>query len=302
MTDPTDTNVNPATGVLVAATVADDHDCAHCGYNLRGLPVDGRCPECFTPAARSLHGNLLRYADADWLDKLRLATRVKLWNIALSLFLGIGIGILVAMGLPKETTLLVRVAAVVVGVWASFLITTQEPRIAMREDPVTWRKAIRICVIGGAIGEVLNEVNRVVTPPLSLQIIGGVGALIGLVAILGELLYLSRFARRIPNERLAVHTRIVMWGITIATGLFTIGALVGALWGISLTGGPNTMGQSSLAPFIIVTIGLACVVIVAMLAFLVWYIVLLVKYRNAFTEAAAHARAIGDRWGSPPAE
>ncbi len=36
-----------------------DAPCVHCGYDLRGLPANGRCPECGTAIARSIRGDLL---------------------------------------------------------------------------------------------------------------------------------------------------------------------------------------------------------------------------------------------------
>ncbi len=45
--------------------------CARCGYELRGLNPRGACPECGRMIIRSIRGNLLRYADADWVKMLR---------------------------------------------------------------------------------------------------------------------------------------------------------------------------------------------------------------------------------------
>ena len=54
-----------------------DTECIHCGYNLRGLTNEGRCPECGSPVDDSLRGNLLRHADPDWLDRLRFGASLK---------------------------------------------------------------------------------------------------------------------------------------------------------------------------------------------------------------------------------
>ncbi len=69
--------------------LTDDRLCVHCGYNLRGLPLDGKCPECGEAVRRSLLGDLLKYADPDWLDRLRFGAALKLWNILLMLTGGI---------------------------------------------------------------------------------------------------------------------------------------------------------------------------------------------------------------------
>jgi hypothetical protein len=48
---------------VVTGNVDADIPCRKCGYNLRGLAVDGRCPECATPVGVSINGELLRYSD-----------------------------------------------------------------------------------------------------------------------------------------------------------------------------------------------------------------------------------------------
>ena len=51
-----------ATGVPIDehGRLKDDFQCRTCGYNLRGLDTDGRCPECTTAVGRSVHGDLTR--------------------------------------------------------------------------------------------------------------------------------------------------------------------------------------------------------------------------------------------------
>jgi hypothetical protein len=51
-------------------TVAADVTCRECGYNLRTLHVQARCPECDTPVAASVRGDTLMYCDPRWLRKL----------------------------------------------------------------------------------------------------------------------------------------------------------------------------------------------------------------------------------------
>ena len=68
-----------------------DTDCIHCGYNLRGLGDDGRCPECGDAVAATLAAERRRGAPADtrWLKRMREAgwCTVIAWIISLSLLL-----------------------------------------------------------------------------------------------------------------------------------------------------------------------------------------------------------------------
>jgi len=54
-----------------AATLDYDLRCCHCGYNLRTLSLDGRCPECAEPVHSSFQKFNLSLADPAWLDHLR---------------------------------------------------------------------------------------------------------------------------------------------------------------------------------------------------------------------------------------
>ncbi len=47
--------------------------CAPCGYDLRGLPADGRCPECGREIRCSLSPDRLMFADGAWLADLKRA-------------------------------------------------------------------------------------------------------------------------------------------------------------------------------------------------------------------------------------
>lgn len=295
MTEPIDTSANPVTTTASSATVADDHACAHCGYNLRGLSSEGRCPECFTPVARSLHGNLLRYADADWLERLRFATVVKLWNIALTLLFVIVATIVAGAGLPGVITIILSTVIGGIGVWASFMITTQEPRIALSEDPVTWRKAVRVCAVAGLIAKLASDASAALGAGVAIQASAASSTLFGVVAVFGEMVYLRRFALRVPNEKLANATRIVMWGLTVmsvvGTGMVVLMQFFGPA---AMVGAPGGAAGTAPAPggVTFAMIGLGCVTGAAGLVFGIWQIVLVVQYKNAFTEAVGHSRSM----------
>ena len=57
--------------------------CLRCGYNLRTLSTDARCPECATPISSSLDQTLLRYQDPSWTSILALAMGLLLLSTSL---------------------------------------------------------------------------------------------------------------------------------------------------------------------------------------------------------------------------
>src|SRR5215217_4377447 len=55
------------------AVIASDRACVHCGYNLRGLTRESRCPECGCPVSDSFVANYFLQADPKWLRFLHAA-------------------------------------------------------------------------------------------------------------------------------------------------------------------------------------------------------------------------------------
>lgn len=288
---------------VAGAVIANDTPCVNCGYNLRGLLPSGLCPECGSSILRSTQGDLLRYADPAWLRKLLLGVRLKLWNTLLGLVLWVLAGvatILLGRGGPL-VVMGVQVVVSALGVLAVFLITTQEPRTALSEDPVTLRKAVRLCVIVALVGQLSFQLATILGPVVWLIVAGQAISLSGVVAYIGEFIYLRRFALRIPDLALARSTRIVMWGLAITMVL----AVVFAIVMIFMVGSPAVgtppfrpaIATSAPAAGLGATAGLmgvavfGCVFGVAGLVFGVWHLVLLFGYRRAFREAIAAASA-----------
>jgi hypothetical protein len=274
------------------ASLDVDTPCIHCGYNLRGLMTVGRCPECGSLVADSTRGNLLSHADPSWLDKLRLGASLKLWNIGLSIAFGLAAGALTVAGLPVIVLYLGGLAAGVLGLFATFYITVQEPRVSLEEDPITLRNVIRACAVLGFTGSLLQHAEFLDPTGAILVLAASAFTLIGTAALIGELVYLRRFARRIPDARLEKSTTQLLWAGPIVIGGMVIIGAVSAFLALSApapavgTAPPPFAGAlgAGLA-------GLMCFGALASLAFLLWYVRLLTKYKAAFGTAAASSRA-----------
>lgn len=278
--------------------IEEDTICARCGYNVRGLRADGLCPECGTPIARSLQGNLLRFADPAWLDKLRFGVALRLWNILVSVLAGIGGGVARGLGI-SVAPILAGIVAAILALVATWCITAPEPNIATSEDPMSLRRFIRACAVIGAIGGVANQILTSGSMPgavpagsmVLVAVLVVALAIIGIVATFGEFVYLRRFARRVPDNKLEDNTTVVMWGFCASTVAVTIAGAIAAvayLPALRAAAPAGTKPALPGAPMAAMGVFL-CVGGLGMLVFGIWNLVLLFQYHACFKQAAAES-------------
>lgn len=300
----------PTVEVLTSADGALEKDmlCSRCGYNLRGLKLEGLCPECGSPVSRSVYGNLLRYAEPDWINKLRKGIAVKLWGMLIGLGIGVIAGISAVVGMPPVMISIASLVGGLFGLWAIFLITTPEPMIGVDEDPVSLRTIIRATASLGFLGGQFQQASQggatfigAASINASFIWIGMLLNLIGFVAMFGEFIYLRRFAKRIPDEALASSTKTVMWGFGISMIVGVLFAIVTVITGLPITGGgifggggaavggAAGVGAPAMAGPNYIFIGAACFGGICMLVFGIWYIILLFRYHRVFKTARDEA-------------
>ncbi|MCH7596570.1 MAG: hypothetical protein IID35_08425 [Planctomycetes bacterium] len=282
-----------------ASPIDVDILCVHCGYNLRGLTSDGRCPECGGAIADSMRGELLRFADVEWLTKLRLGVALKLWAITLAVLLAMGGGVVTGVTGSPDAVWLIAVVTMFVsaalGLWGTWCITAPDPRLSLSEQSVTLRKVIRACAVAGLASGVHEYSGAgVVAASEALSVVliavGGIGSLAGFVATYAELFYLRRFVRRVPDPALAKSTTSLIWVLPIfaccaVAFLGVVFFVVGFPGGF---GGPGA--TTATVPPSSVLIVLPCAGAVFALFLFLWYVRVLTKYRKVFAATIVQAK------------
>jgi hypothetical protein len=228
-----------------AGNVVVDQTCRRCGYNLRGLHRDGRCPECGSPVDLSLHGDLLRLADPNWVEKLARGSKFVLHGLSTALLAAIAGGCveLVASGMrTSETTdasmledVLVAVCTVVAilgllvfyfGVW---LMTSPDPTRAGEDLYATSRRLVRTTLLISIGNEAVQFGLSSFTLPSGVDVFLGVleavARLAFAVGVLAHLRYLGKLALRVPDERLSKRSRFLFGAFLITPAAFLLIAI-----------------------------------------------------------------------------
>lgn len=261
--------------------------CISCGYDLRGLAPDSRCPECAEPIANSLKPNLLRFADPERLTLIARGAR----RIAINLLLyaichvisfsgalwrntpsGVQLWVLLTLAYTA-----IRVARVL------FVWDFTAPCHGLRDSSalVRWRKVARIISITILFLTVFSSL-------VELEVFGDIGKAIDestpmyvlyvllsqlfrpleffLLALYGAILY-ERMDRHIAATRL----RLLGIGCFLAESLFALPNTITWLqwFGMPLNWANTSTGKSIMGTFGI-AVGIVAVLLtpVAIIAFL----------------------------------
>jgi hypothetical protein len=160
--------------------------------------------------------------------------------------------------------------AVVLAIWSFFLLTAREPGTTGDDGLNRWRMFLRIAPFA-------------ILPLILLRpfvgdfdfVIKLASSLLGMLLFVGQFIFLRRYVRRIPNERLE---RTAEWTMDWLTR-FPLGAL--ALFFLaSFVAGPFLKNNST----VIVSVFLAIWGVL-----LIRYLIILLQFRTAFRNAACNA-------------
>lgn len=207
--------------------VPEGPTCRRCGYELKGLPMKGQCPECALPVVRSLRGNLLEYSDPAYVG--RLASGALLLEMAIVGFCALPIGAIFALiiggavsmsasavGVIGALCAIVSVVASIFGLLGLFVITSRDPALVGRDESdrsrLVTRWATVVCAVSWATLATISLLPRVASAAPasfgSLLSLSGLGATIALwVQIIASLCYLRHLAARFPDAGLREEIR-----------------------------------------------------------------------------------------------
>lgn len=281
--------VSPAASA--SESIDRDCPCVRCGYNLRSLKRRTLCPECGAPVERSMGESRLCFADPAWLRRLRSGVRLMLASVVLRIVGSVVEHSLESMSAPSsaaDTIRLIGLMLVVAGsamnLWALAMLTSPDPADRRVESPVCFRNVVLAsagCVI---VSNGIDTIGLRAGIGWTIALAGLVLGLVGLVSVVGELIYLRRFAIRLPDEALAAQTQNVLYGLPMFFGIVRVMALVLLLMMPGGAGAPSA-GQ----------VGLVCflgIMMIGLLVFSVWYLVLLIRFNGAFSQAYEEASAM----------
>jgi hypothetical protein len=166
--------------------------CAQCGYNLRGLDPQGRCPECGFLIANSAKSNLLDYAEPHWLERLAHGTVIRCWTLAVVTLYGV-------LDMVLGVSFSVSLASYAVLYVADWQLTAPEPGRGHPQH-VTLRYAFRLTMTIFLIATQLQMLFRhwlpaplVIAPYLFVSILG-------VLYTIFLCLYLRRLSLRVPDS------------------------------------------------------------------------------------------------------
>ncbi len=222
------------------AVVQGDRACTKCGYNLRGIPESGQCPECGQPVMFSLRGTLLEHAGPEYLASLGSGLSIILAGIAAIFVVALAqVPVPMIKAIPQNVSMAVLqmlqmalTLMLLVGYWR---FTSLDPGFTGRESPNAARQVMRITI----------SVQAATLPfyyGLALLQRSGIGAmgsfddpfwvgsqLAGLVWLaawvtqfFAVLRYVQWLARRVPDAYIFRRTQVYAWLLPL---LATVGCV-----------------------------------------------------------------------------
>lgn len=259
-----------------------DIPCRKCGYNLRGLNVEGKCPECGTMVGLSVSGDLLRFSDPEWVQGLGSGVRLILWGVVV-MIVAMAAGVVLTLMREKLLGSLMTLGAQGLSLAGWWILTRPDPSGIGEDRYGKARQIIRIGLIGGMVGSgcyivAQDSIGYEQDTALIIHFVGQILALVGLVA---QLQYLKKLAVRIPDDGLKERAGFLQHAL-------------GWTYGVSMAGGMAMMVLAKMKkPQSSMMVGFGCgaaIVGMVMLVFWIMFLVMIGKFGKRFKEQAEYGR------------
>lgn len=232
----------------------EDVGCRRCGYNLRSLPADGKCPECGSAVAISIHGFYLRFAPPAWVRRLALGAKLLVVSVITTIVGWVAlmaIAVVVAlllgptgagpsstfstvMGVSSIGFSILIAGLVIAGI---ILMTARDPAEAGKPERFGARRLARLCLwpmpvamVGGGVVSALGP--SAMTWPLSAFIVTlwiviiVASAMSYLIMPAAVLRLLMGLMKRAPRPGLVTFAKIEFWAYLVVSTLGVIGYAV----------------------------------------------------------------------------
>jgi predicted RNA-binding Zn-ribbon protein involved in translation (DUF1610 family) len=202
-----------------------DRVCLSCGYSLSGLRSDRDCPECGTPIARSLQGNLLRFSSPAYVKSLHTGiVLAEVGTISIVFVLMVHFGLMYAAdeGLLRQSVAefgaeLISLCASAVSFAGWWMFSAPDPSQLGHDTAIGARKLLRIS-LGVEAAIALGTFATSFFLPVALSgggevsnALAAVGGLFWLFRFFTSLHYMRTVALRLPDANLYQHAGRFMW-------------------------------------------------------------------------------------------
>lgn len=300
-----------------AGRIIIDLPCKRCGYNLRTMMPDGRCPECATAVGQAMHGDYLKFADPAWVQKLASGINWIVVGTILAFILGAAAtGIVFALNWRQDILIWLTTALGLITTYGYWRVTMPDPSGHGETNRINARQMTRVTIL----------INFVINPPMQFVLrqfpAAGLFALpvLSLISLIGTVAmfrYARQLALRIPDTATAKGFRITMWGFVAMSIIGMLGGVLGMAFGHWASSGATNIYPTTATTSMTTTTGTAlggsytstttfqassgttwglgfvaafgCVVGVSAFVFGIWAIILVLRLRKGLNQASEQA-------------